>query len=54
MVLRSCLRVLHENQVPTAYLTAWDDKTIHLYGKLGHVKELARFSYLTLEFVPRK
>ena len=30
----------------TAYLTGWDDKTIHLYGKLGHVKEFARFSYV--------
>jgi len=45
MALRSCLRALHENHISTAYLTGWDDKTIHLYGKLGHVKEFARFSY---------
>jgi GNAT superfamily N-acetyltransferase len=48
MTLQSCLRVLHENQISTAYLTGWDDKTIHLYGKLGPVKEFARFFY-TLE-----
>jgi hypothetical protein len=46
MTLKSCLRVLHENHISTAYLTGWDNKTIHLYGKLGHVKEFARFSYL--------
>lgn len=46
MTLQSCLRVLHENHISTAYLTGWDDKTIHLYGKLGHVKEFARFSYM--------
>jgi GNAT superfamily N-acetyltransferase len=45
MTIKSCLRVLHENQISTAYLTGWDDKTIHLYGKLGHVSEFARFSY---------
>ncbi len=45
IALQSCLRFLHENQISTAYLTGWDDKTIHLYGKLGHVKEFARFSY---------
>lgn len=45
MVLRSCLRALHENHIPTAYLTGWDDKTIHLYGKLGPVKEFTRFGY---------
>jgi GNAT superfamily N-acetyltransferase len=45
MTLRSCLRVLHENHISTAYLTGWDDKTIHLYGKLGHGKEFARFFY---------
>jgi GNAT superfamily N-acetyltransferase len=45
MTLQSCLRVLSENHISTAYLTGWDDKTIHLYGKLGHVKEFARFSY---------
>ena len=45
VTLQSCLRVLHENHIATAYLTGWDDKTIHLYGKLGHVKEFARFFY---------
>ena len=46
MTIQSCLRVLHENHISTAYLTGWDDKTIHLYGKLGHVKEFTRFSYM--------
>ncbi len=41
----SCLRVLHENHISTAYITGWDDKTIHLYGKLGHVREFTRFSF---------
>lgn len=45
MALRSCLRVLHEKHIATAYLTGWDDKTIHLYGKLGHVNEFTRFFY---------
>jgi len=45
ITLLSCLRTLHENHIPTAYLTGWDAKTIHLYGKLGHVKEFTRFSY---------
>ena len=45
MTILACLRVLHENHIATAYLTAWDDKTIHLYGKLGHVKEFTRFFY---------
>ena len=45
MTLLSCLRALHENHISTAYLTGWDEKTIHLYGKLGHVKEFVRFFY---------
>jgi len=45
MTLKSCMRVLHENHIPTAYISGGYDKTIHLYGKLGHVKEFARFFY---------
>jgi GNAT superfamily N-acetyltransferase len=45
MVLRSCMRVLHENGITTAYITGWNDKTIHLYGKLGHIKEFTRFGF---------
>jgi GNAT superfamily N-acetyltransferase len=45
LTLQSCLRVLHENHISTAYLSGGYDKTIHLYGKLGHVKEFARFFY---------
>jgi RimJ/RimL family protein N-acetyltransferase len=45
MVLKSCMRVLYENGIPIAYLSGGYDKTIHLYGKLGHVKEVSRFFY---------
>jgi GNAT superfamily N-acetyltransferase len=45
MALKCCLRALHENGIPTAYLSGGYDKTIHLYGKLGHVGEFARFFY---------
>ena len=45
MTLTACLRALHENGIPTAYLSGGYDKTIHLYGKLGHVKEVTRFYY---------
>ncbi len=45
IVLQCCMRVLHENNIPTAYLTGWNDKTIHLYGKLGHINEFTRYSY---------
>jgi hypothetical protein len=45
MTLKSCLRALHENCIPIAYLSGGYDKTIHLYGKLGHVKEVTRFFY---------
>lgn len=45
MTLKSCLRALHENGIPTAYLSGGYDKTIYLYGKLGHVKEATRCYY---------
>jgi GNAT superfamily N-acetyltransferase len=45
MTIKSCLRALHENGIPTAYLSGGYDKTIHLYGTLGHVKETTRFFY---------
>ena len=45
MTLKSCLRALHESHIPTAYLSGGYEKTIHLYGKLGHEKEIARFYY---------
>jgi len=45
LVLRNCLRVLHENQIGTAYISGGYDKTIHLYGALGHVNEFACFFY---------
>jgi len=45
ITLKSCMRVLHENNIPIAYLTGWDERTIHLYGKLGHVKEFTSYSY---------
>jgi len=45
MTLLCCMRVLHENHIPTAYITGGYDKTIYLYGKLGHVNEFSRFFY---------
>jgi GNAT superfamily N-acetyltransferase len=45
ITLQSCMRVLHDNNIPIAYLTGWNDKTIHLYGKLGHINEFSRYSY---------
>jgi RimJ/RimL family protein N-acetyltransferase len=45
MILNSCLRALHENGIPSAYLSGGYDKTIHLYGTLGHVKEVTRLFY---------
>ncbi len=45
MTLKACLRALHENGIPVAYLSGGYDKTIHLYGKLGHMKETTRFYY---------
>lgn len=45
MTLRACLRVLHEHHISTAYISGGYDKTIHLYGALGHVNEFACFFY---------
>ena len=45
MTLRACLRALHERRIGTAYLSGGYDKTIHLYGALGHVNEFARYFY---------
>ncbi len=45
MVLKTCMRRLYENNIMTAYIGGSYDKTIHLYGKLGHVKEYARYFF---------
>ncbi len=45
MTLRACLRVLHENHIGTAYISGGYDKTIHLYGALGHINEFATLFY---------
>ncbi len=45
MSLKACLRRLHENNIATAYIGGSYDKSIYLYGKLGHVKEFARYFY---------
>jgi hypothetical protein len=45
MVLKSCLRRLYENNIMTAFLGGSYDKTNYLYGKLGHIKEYARYTY---------
>lgn len=41
-ILLSCLRVLSEAGIPTAFITGGYDKTIHLYGSLGHVDSHSR------------
>ncbi len=43
--LKACMRKLYENNIMTAFIGGSYDKSIHLYGKLGHVKEYARYSY---------
>lgn len=45
MALKACMRKLYENNIPRAYLTGGYDKTIYLYGKLGHISEYARYFY---------
>lgn len=45
MVLKACMRRLFENNIPTAFISGGYDKTIHLYGKLGHAKEYARYFF---------
>ncbi len=44
-ILKACMRKLHENNIGTAFLSSWNDKTDHLYGKPGHKKEVLRYSY---------
>lgn len=44
-VLKACMRKLFENNIMTAYLSGDYDKTFHLYGKLGHVKEFTNYFY---------
>jgi GNAT superfamily N-acetyltransferase len=46
MTLNSCLRALHEGGIGRAYLSGGYDKTIHLYGSLGHVEEVSRHFYV--------
>lgn len=45
ITLRACMRALHEHHIGTAYITGGYDKTIHLYGALGHIDEFARYFY---------
>ncbi len=44
-ILKACMRELYQNKIMTAYLSAGYDKTIYLYGKLGHVKEVSKAFY---------
>ena len=37
MMLLACMRRVHEAEFPTAFITGGYDKTLHLYGDLGHV-----------------
>jgi hypothetical protein len=46
MTLKSCMRRLYENGILIAFISGSYDKTIHLYGKLGHVAEFGRYSYV--------
>lgn len=43
--LKACMRKLYEHNILTAFIGGSYDKSIHLYGKLGHVKEYTRFTY---------
>lgn len=45
MVLKGCMNRLYQNNIMTAFIGGSYDKTIHLYGKLGHVTEYARYSF---------
>jgi len=45
MTLLSCLRRLHESGVPMAFLTGGYDKTLHLYGNLGHTDAFDLHTY---------
>ncbi len=44
-VLMACMRKLYESNIMTAFLTGGYDKTFHLYGKLGHIKEFTKYFY---------
>ncbi len=44
-VLKACMRKLFENNIMTAFISGSYDKTIHLYGKLGHEAEYARYFF---------
>lgn len=45
MILKACMNKLYQNNIQIAYITGWDDKTIHLYGKLGHINEVCKYFY---------
>ncbi|MDP4091348.1 MAG: GNAT family N-acetyltransferase, partial [Bacillota bacterium] len=44
-VLKACMRALYNHSIYTAYISGSYDKSIYLYGKLGHVKEVKRNFY---------
>ena len=33
-ILKACMKRLYENNIKTAFIAGWDEKTNHLYGKL--------------------
>lgn len=45
VVLKACMRRLYENNIMTAFIGGSYDKSIHLYGKLGHASEYARYTF---------
>lgn len=44
-IIKACMRELYRNNIMTAYLSGGYDKTIYLYGKLGHIKEITKSFY---------
>ncbi|MBN2533671.1 MAG: GNAT family N-acetyltransferase [Spirochaetales bacterium] len=45
MILKACMNRLYNDSIQTAYITGGNEKTIHLYGKLGHTNEVKRYNY---------
>lgn len=45
LTLMTTLNRLYNEGIKTGYITAWNDKTVHLYGSLGHYEETKRYNY---------
>lgn len=44
-VIKTAMNRLYKKGIQTAYITGWDDKTMHLYGSLGHKGVINRYCY---------